>query len=291
MRTYHFAHKKLPVLTRYTAEKILRALSSQAKYIEITLDLGLSSSQVRLENDHAIIQGNVVKNDQLREIADNDDFVYIVENNLLRRVAFFSKGKFYKLKAVGENVSPTLEISGIHMHRIEGITPWEDSIQKVKSIKVSYGERVLDICTGLGYTAILSTKYGAKEVITIEKDENVLKIAEYNPWSRDLENEQKIQIILGDATKVIQELEQNYFDKVIHDPPRFALAGELYSLSFYKEVFRVLRKKGKMFHYTGSPGERFRRKEIVKGVARRLREAGFRVVIRRDLQGVIAIKE
>jgi len=279
------------VLTRYTAEKILRALSSQAKYIEITLDLGLSSSQVRLENDHAIIQGNVVKNDQLREIADNDDFVYIVENNLLRRVAFFSKGKFYKLKAVGENVSPTLEISGIHMHRIEGITPWEDSIQKVKSIKVSYGERVLDICTGLGYTAILSTKYGAKEVITIEKDENVLKIAEYNPWSRDLENEQKIQIILGDATKVIQELEQNYFDKVIHDPPRFALAGELYSLSFYKEVFRVLRKKGKMFHYTGSPGERFRRKEIVKGVARRLREAGFRVVIRRDLQGVIAIKE
>ena len=291
MRTYHFAHKKLPVLTRYTAEKILRALSSQAKYIEITLDLGLSSSQVRLENDHAIIQGNVVKNDQLREIADNDDFVYVVENNLLRRVAFFSKGKFYKLKAVGENVSPTLEISGIHMHRIEGITPWEDSIQKVKSIKVSYGERVLDICTGLGYTAILSTKYGAREVITIEKDENVLKIAEYNPWSRDLENEQKIQIILGDATKVIQELEQNYFDKVIHDPPRFALAGELYSLSFYKEVFRVLRKKGKMFHYTGSPGERFRRKEIVKGVARRLREAGFRVVIRRDLQGVIAIKE
>jgi len=279
------------VLTRYTAEKILRALSSQAKYIEITLDLGLSSSQVRLENDHAIIQGNVVKNDQLREIADNDDFVYVVENNLLRRVAFFSKGKFYKLKAVGENVSPTLEISGIHMHRIEGITPWEDSIQKVKSIKVSYGERVLDICTGLGYTAILSTKYGAREVITIEKDENVLKIAEYNPWSRDLENEQKIQIILGDATKVIQELEQNYFDKVIHDPPRFALAGELYSLSFYKEVFRVLRKKGKMFHYTGSPGERFRRKEIVKGVARRLREAGFRVVIRRDLQGVIAIKE
>ena len=279
------------MLTRYTAEKILNALSSQAKYIEITLDLGLSSSQVRLENDHAIIQGNAVKNDQLREIADNNDFVYVVENNLLRRVAFFSEGKFYKLKAVGENVSPTLEISGIHMHRIEGITPWKDSVQKVKSIRVSYGERVLDICTGLGYTAILSTKYGARKVITIEKDENVLKIAEYNPWSKDLENEQRIQIILGDATEVIQELEQDYFDKVIHDPPRFALAGELYSLSFYKEVFRVLKKKGKMFHYTGSPGEHFRRKEIVKGVARRLREAGFRVVIRRDLQGVIAIKE
>lgn len=39
----------------------------------------------------------------------------------------------------------------------------------------------------------------------------------------------------------------------MHNPPRFSIAGELYGLDFYRALYRVLRRDGKLFHYTGEP--------------------------------------
>jgi predicted methyltransferase len=57
----------------------------------------------------------------------------------------------------------------------------------------------------------------------------------------------------------------------MHDPPRFSFAGELYSLEFYKELFRILKTNGRIFHYLGNP----KKNTLKKGVKRRLEEAGF----------------
>ena len=43
------------------------------------------------------------------------------------------------------------------------------------------------------------------------------------------------------------------FDAVLHDPPRFGIAGELYSQAFYDHLARVLKPRGVLFHYTGTP--------------------------------------
>jgi len=112
---------------------------------------------------------------------------------------------------------------------------------------------------------------GAREVISIEKDKNVLDIASLNSWSKDLD---KINILLGDALEVVSEFDDECFDVIIHDPPRFNVAGELYSLDFYKELHRILRRGGRMFHYTGEPG-RHSNIDILKGVKNRLLKAGF----------------
>jgi len=76
----------------------------------------------------------------------------------------------------------------------------------------------------------------------------------------------------------------------LHDPPRFSLAGELYSLAFYQKLFRVLRHGGKLFHYTGKPGAHSG-KNMAKGFKQRLVEAGF-VGVRWDegLQGFLCRK-
>ncbi|RLE63789.1 MAG: SAM-dependent methyltransferase, partial [Thermoprotei archaeon] len=143
-------------------------------------------------------------------------------------------------------------------------------------------------CTGLGYTAIYSLKRRASTVVTIEKDPYVLEIARYNPWSRELASE-KIEIILADASKYIRELQDESFDRIIHDPPRFALAGELYSLEFYKELYRVLKNGGVLFHYTGAPGVK-KGFKFQSSVAARLRRAGFlRIRIIKDF-AVVAYK-
>ncbi|HRW51172.1 MAG TPA: spermine synthase, partial [Caldilinea sp.] len=80
------------------------------------------------------------------------------------------------------------------------------------------------------------------------------------------------------------------FDAIIHDPPMFSLAGELYSLAFYRELLRVLRRGGRLFHYIGNP-ESKSGATVTRGVVRRLTEAGFRRVQERaQAFGVVAVK-
>ncbi len=204
------------------------------------------------------------------------DAVYMVVGGLLAPVeARGVAGVGYaRLRCLADCSAPTVEINGIHMHRIEGVDPWRDTLEKVRAARVRPGHRVLDTCTGLGYTAIASARAGASMVVTVEVSEAVLWLAERNPWSRGLGDE-RITIIHGDVTRVVRLLPAGFFDRVIHDPPRFSRStGDLYSLSFYRELYRVLRPGGLLFHYTGAPRRR-RGVNIAKGVSRRLREAGF----------------
>ena len=52
-------------------------------------------------------------------------------------------------------------------------------------------------------------------------------------------------------------------DAVLHDPPRFGIAGELYSQSFYDQLARVLRPRGRLFHYTGTPNKLTSRRDVM----------------------------
>jgi len=205
-------------------------------------------------------------------------------------VKFFDEKtkKFYKL--VPTSTWPTLEISGIHMHRIKEVDPKTDSELKIKALGKIYGE-ILDVCTGLGYTAIIAARRKrVKKVITIEIDENVIKIARQNEFSKELFENPKIELIIGDAFEVIRKFEDESFDFIIHDPPRFSLAPQLYSQEFYIQLFRVLKKRGRMFHYTGEPGK-LSGKNFVKGIVKRLLLAGFRKVVKvREAKGVVAFK-
>jgi predicted methyltransferase len=205
-------------------------------------------------------------------------------------VKFFDKktNKFYKL--IPTSTWPTLEISGIHMHRIKDVDPKTDTELKIKSLRRIYG-KVLDVCTGLGYTAILAArKKSVEKVVTIEKDDNVIKIAKQSEFSRELFENPKIELIIGDALEIVKNFENESFNFIIHDPPRFSLAPQLYSQEFYNQLFRVLKKGGKMFHYTGEPGK-LSGKNFIKGITRRLLLAGFKRIVKvKEAKGLVARK-
>jgi len=189
-------------------------------------------------------------------------------------IKFYSEktGKFYRL--VRTKTWPYLEISGIRMHRADTVDPKTDAILKIRSLGKIYGT-VLDCCTGLGYTAILAARNKrVDKVITIEKDENVISIAKRNPYSRELFENEKIELIIGDVFYETQKFDNEYFNFIIHDPPRISIAPELYSLEFYKQLFRVLKRNGKILHYVGRPGIR-QGKRYLKGIIKRIRLAGF----------------
>ena len=192
----------------------------------------------------------------------------------MAEIKFYSEktGKFYRL--VRTKTWPYLEISGIRMHRADTVDPKTDAILKIRSLGKIYGT-VLDCCTGLGYTAILAARNKrVDKVITIEKDENVISIAKRNPYSRELFENEKIELIIGDVFYETQKFENEYFNFIIHDPPRISIAPEPYSLEFYKQLFRVLKRNGKILHYVGRPGIR-QGKRYLKGIIKRIRLAGF----------------
>lgn len=196
-------------------------------------------------------------------------------------IKFYSEGtgRFYRL--VGTNTWPYLEISGIRMHRADEVDPKTDAILKIRALGRIYGS-VLDCCTGLGYTAILAAKSkNVREVITVEKDENVILIAMQNPFSKQLFEDKKIKLVIGDILEVVKEFNDSYFNFIIHDPPRISIAPELYSLEIYKQLFRVLKYGGRMLHYVGRPGEK-QGKNYLKGIMKRLRLAGFTKIRKSD---------
>ncbi|ASJ13405.1 class I SAM-dependent methyltransferase [Thermococcus thioreducens] len=270
-----------------TAREARRLLFSGGA-VKLNLDLRKTNRtwEVKLEGDEFIFpNGTRVGRDIIERIARDEGSVYFIRKGVYK--AAIAGEHFYKLVPT---IPPTIEINGIRMHRTKEVNPLQDTRNKVNAVKPKEGETVLDTCMGLGYTAIESAKRGAY-VITIEKDPHVLELARINPWSRELFTGGKIQVIQGDAFEVVKKFNDESFDVVIHDPPRFSLAGQLYSEEFYRELYRVLKPGGRLFHYVGNPGKKYRRKDLQRGVMERLRKAGFVGVKRvEEALGVVARK-
>jgi len=255
-----------PLFTAEVAEKILRGEN------RVSLDLGLTEVTLTLQGDSVVFpEGGKVELESLRGILKRRDTVFVFLGSELHPVAL-SNGHYYKL--VPTSGAPTLEIDGVRMHRTKDTTPEGDARKKIRALDIR-GGRVLEIGTGLGYTAQASLDSGAVSVVSIELSPAVLKIALVNPWSRRVFTDERMHIILGEAYEVLGSLRSALFDYIVHDPPRLSLAGHLYGTSFYAELFRVLNEGGSLFHYVGEPGSRYRGRNLREGVVNRLRGVGF----------------
>lgn len=222
------------------------------------------------------------------EIAANEAGCYLLEENGVWLIREFSEdsGRYFSLYPT--SVAPTMSVSGIPMHRIKGSDPVQDTLHKVRTVAPLKGH-VLDTCTGLGYTAIEAAKT-ADQVITIELEPVAQAVARLNPWSQALFDNPRITQIMGDSGEEIANFDDATFTCILHDPPMFNLAGDLYSGAFYREAYRVLKRNGRMFHYIGNPDSGSGAR-VTKGVVRRLQEAGFsRVVHKPQAFGVVAYK-
>jgi len=180
---------------------------------------------------------------------------------------------------------PTFEIDGIKMLPTSRVSPYEDARRKVEFIQPA-GKCILDTCAGLGYFAAWCIEGGALRVRSVEKNPDVLWLRSLNPWSPAPGG--ALELEEGDIAQAIATLAPASFDAALHDPPRFGIAGELYSEAFYRELARVLKPQGKLFHYTGTPNKLTSGRDVPREVAGRLQAAGFKTSIEGD--GVLAVK-
>ena len=180
---------------------------------------------------------------------------------------------------------PTFEIDGIKMLPTAQVSPYVDAERKVGLIQPR-GKLVLDTCGGLGYFAAWCVLGGAQRVQSFEKNPDVIWLRSLNPWSPQVGS--ALTLTNADIAEQIATLPSGSVDAILHDPPRFGIAGELYSQVFYHQLARVLKPKGRMFHYTVAPNKLTSRRDVPNEVAIRLQRAGFSTELNGD--GVVAIK-
>jgi predicted methyltransferase len=275
-------HYSGPLLTRQLAESLLAARNAKASTWTGALDLGRSNSGALLELDSWQWRGERYPYPEKLK----DRTLYYWDGDGFAPISRYS-GSLIKLVPTEWGV-PTFEIDGIKMLPTSKESPLDDARRKVALIEPR-GKVVLDTCGGLGYFAACCLKAGAARIHSFEKNANVLWLRTLNPWSPDPEAPEsgdRLLLIHADISQAIGQVADTSVDALLHDPPRFGIAGELYSQVFYDQLARVLRKGGRLFHYTGSPNKLTSGRDVPREVAKRLEKAGFKAQL--ALDGVLA---
>jgi predicted methyltransferase len=278
------AHYSGPLLTRTLAEALHAARAQGATRWHGSLDLGRSQGEAQLDAaDWGWNGARFPWPDAMK-----DRTVYWWDGGAFAPVSRFH-GRLIKLVPTEWSV-PTFEIDGIKMLPTSKTSPMDDARRKV-ALVAPQGKTVLDTCGGLGYFAVACLEAGAQRIHSFEKNADVLWLRTLNPWSPDPEAADivgRLQLVHADVALAIAELPTAGFGALLHDPPRFGIAGELYSQAFYDQLARVLVRRGRLFHYTGTPNALTSGRDVPREVARRLERAGFASEL--ALDGVLATR-
>ena len=257
--------------------KVHDALRVGAGTIECSLDLDLSRTTVEVDAVGWTWQGR--RYPYMEECKDRT--VYHWSGEAFEPVARYTTAL---IKLVPTQWGPpTFEIDGIKMLPTAKVSPYADAERKVGLIQPR-GKVILDTCGGLGYFAAWCLQGQARKVLSFEKNADVIWLRGLNPWSPRPGG--ALTLTHGDIAQEIARLSDGSMDAILHDPPRFGIAGELYSQVFYDQLARVLKRKGRLFHYTGTPNKLTSGRDVPREVLKRLRLSGFTAEVNGD--GILA---
>lgn len=282
-----------PIVSWVQLKPLAAAFKDGEPAVSLSLDLNLTQTSARLDADGLHLEAGLLRWNAIQDVLDDENGCFeliATGDGTLKpdKIQVFSQfTRRHCSLYPTETSAPTLLIAGFPMHRIKNTDPMRDTKAKIRAADPR--GVLLDTSMGLGYTAIEAARR-ARHIITLELDPAVLEVAQRNPWSRGLFSLPNIERRIGDSSDLIADFEDGAFDRILHDPPTLALAGDLYSGVYYRELFRLLKRGGRLFHYIGdlnSPsGQRTSR-----GVIERLGAAGFRNVAKRpEAFGVIGFK-
>lgn len=272
-----------PLLTLPVHEALLAAQAARHSALECSLDLGRSQTTVEISTSGWLWNGR------------HYPFLPVCKE----RTIYYWAGESFQPAARFTNAliklvptewgPPTFEIDGIKMLPTAHVSPYADAERKVGLIQ-PHGKVVLDTCGGLGYFAAWCLHGEALQVQSFEKNPDVIWLRSLNPWSPDHSSaDNTLTLSQGDIAEQITTLPSTSVDAILHDPPRFGIAGELYSQAFYDQLARVIKRNGRLFHYTGTPNKLTSRRDVPNEVATRLQRAGFATEPNGD--GVVAVKK
>ncbi|VVB80376.1 Polyamine aminopropyltransferase [uncultured archaeon] len=255
-----------PILSSESLRMILNAIAEGKSEISVSFDLDFSAKKekLKLSENGIIFNGKEV---EVPKIRDDDKSCYLILEDVFEKVQYSSGGGVYKL--IPTSFRPILQISGTSMHK-------QSFIERIEKDKL-FG-RILDSGTGLGYTAIAASKTASK-IITIEIDEMVREIQKINPYSQELFDNKRVELVHGDLVEEIKKFRNMEFNFIILDGGTPRSSGEFFSQENYNQAFRVLKFGGRLYHYVPNYHTN-RGVDFAARISSYLKKAGFKKVVR-----------
>ena len=211
--------------------------------------------------------------------------IYYWDGHAFRPVARFG-GSLIKLVPT-EWGAPTFEIDGIKMLPTAQVSPYEDAGRKVALVEPR-GKVVLDTCGGLGYFAAWCLA-GAGRAGAVVREESRRDLAA-QPESVVAGARDRARAAAGRHRRARSAaLPTASVDAVLHDPPRFGIAGRALLAGVLRPAGAGAR--GAAAGCSTTPARRTRSPAGATCRARsraRLRRAGFEV--RPALDGLVAVR-
>ena len=257
--------------------KIEDAIKEGKTEITISLDLSKTQTPVRLTEEGIRIDEKEVK---VKKVKEHDKSCYIVEGEEWIKVQFQGEDTHIIYKLIPTSGKPILQCSGTSMHK-------KEFVERIEKERLR--GNILDAGTGLGYTAIVAAQT-ADHVMTVEQDHNVLEIAKLNPYSQELFTNEKIIIKESDITTEIKKIPDNTFKAIIFDAGTPRSSGNFFSLENYQQAYRVLKERGRLFHYVPNYHS-MRGRDFASEVMNRLKKAGFRFIDKNQERSYIMVKK
>jgi predicted methyltransferase len=273
---------RVPLLTSKEIEQLFNSRNAGSVTLQCSLDLQVSLCTVEISPIDWAWNGRRFPYPE--RFKDRTVYYWADADGAFQPAARFSSS-LVKLVPT-EWGAPTFEIDGIKMLPSAKISPFEDAKIKVALIQPR-DKIILDTCGGLGYFGAWCVRGGARHVQSYELSSDVHWLRSINPWSPAAVP--PLALFQEDVTRALVTLAADSFDAILHDPPRFGIAGELYSLSFYGQLARVLKRRGRLFHYTGTPNKLTSGRDVPNEVAKRLQSAGFET--KKIGDGILAVKQ
>ncbi len=131
---------------------------------------------------------------------------------------------------------------------------------------------ILDVCFGMGYNSAMAIDVALEEnphceveVVGLEYDPEIIKkIQDVNPDIDFFTHYKKltpenlqfkhgnvtVRILLGDARETVKELSNDHFDAIFFDPFSPKTAPDMWTVEFFKEMYRVLNNEGLLATYS-----------------------------------------
>ena len=160
------------------------------------------------------------------------------------------------------------KIAGEHYHTISGAI--EEAFEKhVNALGIGNEMYILDFCFGLGYNSIAACKGHANlqitglendiKIIEAMKEIEILEIlksefAYFRNIAESLDitdnNNNRIQILLGDALQRIDNLPDRIFDRVFFDPFSPKKQPEMWSEEIFHKIYKKMKSGAKLSTYS-----------------------------------------
>ncbi|MDD4983522.1 MAG: rRNA adenine N-6-methyltransferase family protein [Candidatus ainarchaeum sp.] len=261
-------------LTLETIQDYLIAKKENKTTFETTFDLGISKTTWPIDKFEALL-------DKCPKIRNEDIVFYDEKKKEGVKLQISNENGIFSLRKDKNENKPILYINAVKMNVSKdlGIDAYNENV--MDSLEVSTYDDVLEICTGAGYKTLLLAEK-AKNVVSIEKSKEVLELMTYNPYTKELLKKENVKIITDDATNYAKKSKEK-FTKILHDPPTFKFAPELYTKEFYADLYGLAEEGCILFHYTGNPGNKFRGKDLTSATIERAKQAGWKLMKRYDL--------